>query len=315
MRARGAAALGALLALAGCDNSALPTEPSLPAPRLISGPFVAHGGCAGQAQSPGRPGEPSLAADPHDPRQLVAGWLENRPTNDIGTVVAVSHDGGQSWNRSALPGLMTCDGGSYVHTSDPWVSIGADGITYVAVLGTRATSAGSAHDIVVTTSRDHGVSWNTPVVLETATAPPLQPDKEAILADPRRPASAYAVWVDYRITSGVEPSVNQVMFARTSDGGRSWSTPASIYGGNDEAQQNQLLMTAGGVLLDVFAEAPSLPSTPHPPPLPVKIRLIRSTGSPRMTMKPRPRSRTSSRMKVRYPPSCGSSKLWRSMAM
>ena len=278
MRARGAAALGALLALAGCDNSALPTEPSLPAPRLISGPFVAHGGCAGQAQSPGRPGEPSLAADPHDPRQLVAGWLENRPTNDIGTVVAVSHDGGQSWTRSALPGLMTCDGGSYVHTSDPWVSIGSDGITYIAVLGTRrATSAGTAHDIVVTTSRDHGVSWNTPVVLETATEPPLQPDKEAILADPRRPGHAYAVWADYRVTTGVEPSITQVMSAHTSDGGRTWSTPASIYSGNDEAQENQLLMTAGGVLLDVFVEASTLPGKPHPPPLPVKIRVMRST--------------------------------------
>src|SRR5438445_9025878 len=36
-------------------------------------------------------------------------------------------------------------------------------------------------------------------------------------------------------------------------------------------------MTAGGVLLDVFVEGSSLPSTPHPPPLPVKIRVLRST--------------------------------------
>jgi hypothetical protein len=36
-------------------------------------------------------------------------------------------------------------------------------------------------------------------------------------------------------------------------------------------------MTAGGVLLDVFVEASSLPGTATPPPLPVKIRVIRST--------------------------------------
>src|SRR3989454_1280928 len=37
-------------------------------------------------------------------------------------------------------------------------------------------------------------------------------------------------------------------------------------------------MTAGGVLLDVFIEGASLPGTPHPPPLPVKIRVMRSTN-------------------------------------
>src|SRR5437879_12730186 len=67
------------------------------------------------------------------------------------------------------------------------------------------------------------------------------------------------------------------MFARTNDGGRTWSNPSPIYSGNDEAQEHQLLMTAGGVLLDVFIEGSSLPGTPHPPPLPVKIRVMRST--------------------------------------
>src|SRR2546428_11301733 len=98
--------------------------------------------------------------------------------------------------------------------------------------------------MVGTVGRDQGTTGETPAVVETATAPPTQPDKEAILADPRRPATAYAVWGDYQVTSGVEPTVNQVLFARTSDGGRTWSTPAAIYSGNDQAQQNQLLMTA-----------------------------------------------------------------------
>lgn len=281
MRARRAAALGALLALAGCD-SGQPNEPSLPPPILISGTLPVAPGCASGASSPRHPAEPSLAADPTDPRQLVASWLEARSPDDVGAIVASSHDGGKTWSRSALPGLLTCAGGRYVHMSDPWVSIGHDGITYVSALGTRPSSpTGIAHDIVVTVSRDHGASWESPVVLETATAPPAQPDKETILADPRRPASAYAVWVDYRVAAGVEPSINQVMFARTADGGRNWSSPAVIYSGNDEAQSNQLMMTAGGVLLDVFVEGPSLPGTPHPPPLPVKIRVIRSTDQGR----------------------------------
>jgi hypothetical protein len=272
MRARRAAALGAALMLAGCDRAAQPTEPSLPPPRLVSGPVTVASACAGLPQS-SAPAEPSLAADPKDARELVASWLENRSAT-----VAVSHDGGLRWSRSPLPGLRTCEGGRYIQISDPWVSIGSDGITYVSLLGTRpASAAGTAHDIVVATSRDRGSNWDAPVVIETATAPPMQPDKETMLADPRHPGSAYAVWVDYRVSTGVEPSVDQVMFARTGDGGRTWSAPAAIYSGNDEAQENQLLMTAGGVLLDVFVEAPSLPGTAHPPPLPVKIRVIRST--------------------------------------
>ena len=273
MRARGAAALGALILVAGCDSAQKPSEPSLPPPRIISGPVSAPAACAGPSPS-ARPAEPSLAVAPGDPRQLVAVWLEN----PSGTVVAVSHDGGASWSRSPLLGLLSCAGGRYARTSDPWVSIGHDGVTYVAVLGIRpATTAATGYDIVVTVSRDHGTTWETPVVLETATAPPTQPDKEAILADPRRPAMAYTAWVDYKVTSGVDPTVNRVMFARTGDGGSTWSSPAAIYSGNDEAQQNQLLMTAGGVLLDVFVEGPTLPSAPHPPPLPVKIRVIRSS--------------------------------------
>src|SRR5712692_5210696 len=176
MRARAAAAVGALILLTGCDASQKPNEPSLqpnepslPPPHIISGPLAPPTACAGQSPSPSRPAEPSLAADPGDPQQLVASWLEN----PSGTVVAVSHDGGGTWSRSLLPGLLTCAGGRYAHMSDPWVSIGQDGVTYVAGLGIRPdTPAGTARDIVVTVSRDHGMSWEAPAVVETATAPP-----------------------------------------------------------------------------------------------------------------------------------------------
>jgi hypothetical protein len=277
MRARHAVALlAALLAIAGCD-SAQPKEANLPS-TIISGSVELPQGCAGQAPATRRPAEPSVAVDPTNPRQLVASWLENQSPDKVGITVAVSHDGGASWRRSALPGLLTCAGSLYLHTSDPWVSIGGDGIIYVAALGTRPpTVTGTAHDIVVSVSRDHGTSWEAPVIVESAVAPPAQPDKEAILADPRRPGNAYAVWADYRVASGVEPSIDRVVFARTKDGGRTWSSPSAIYSGNDETQENQLLMTAGGTLVDVFVEASSLPGTPHPPPLPVRIRVIRST--------------------------------------
>src|SRR6266699_7095284 len=84
MRARLAAALGALL-VTSCDSAQEPSEPSLPPPRIISGPVSVAAACTGPSPSV-RPAEPTLAVAPGDPRQLVAAWLEN----PAGTVVAVS---------------------------------------------------------------------------------------------------------------------------------------------------------------------------------------------------------------------------------
>ena len=278
LRVRGAAALATLLALAGCDSGQVVREPSLPPPHVISGSIDLPPACTSQAQSPDSPGEPSLAVDPSDPSLLVAAWQENRSPDDVGIVVAVSHDGGAGWVRSALPSVLTCTGGPYIHAADPWVSVGKDGVIYVSELVTRSSSAAEARrDIVVSVSRDHGSTWESPALVESVTTPPSVPDKDAMLADPRRPGLAYVVWVEYGATAKTISSIDQVFFARTTDAGRSWSKPAPIYSGQDEAQQNQLLMTAGGVLIDVFVEGSSLPSTPHPPPLPVKIRVIRST--------------------------------------
>lgn len=278
MRARGALLLAVTLVLAGCDSGKANLEATLPPPQLISGSVALTADCATGATPNGVPGEPSLAVDPTNKNRLMAVWLDNRRPDLAGVVVAVSSDGGKSWSRSVLPGILECNGGNYVHATDPWISIGPDGVVYIATLATRAvTPAGSAHDILVSVSRDHGASWDQPVVVETATAPPTQPDKEAILADTRHPGTAYVVWADYQVTSGLTPTLDRVRFARTTDSGRSWSTPATLYDGHDESQQNQLLMTAGGVLLDVFVEGSSLPGTAHPPPLPVKVRAMRST--------------------------------------
>lgn len=277
MRARGAALLAATLALAGCDSNKA-SEPSLPPPQLISGSLTYAGDCGSGATTAGQPGEPSLAVDPTNPERLMAAWLDNRLPDRIGVLVAISEDSGAHWSRATLPGLLTCSGGPYLHASDPWISIGPDGVVYLATLSTRpATEAGRPRDIAVSVSHDHGSTWSQPVVVETATAPPTEPDKEAVLADTRHPGIAYIVWADYQAPPGVEPSVDAVRFSRTTDGGRTWSTPATLYSGHDEAQENQLLMTAGGVLLDVFVEGSSLPGTAHPPPLPVKARVMQST--------------------------------------
>lgn len=277
MRRWPAALLAAALGLGSCDSQKA-TEPSLPPPQLISDVVSLAPGCSAGASAPGQPGEPSVAADPTDSKHLVAAWVDNRAPDTAGVVLANSRDGGQHWTRSSLPHLLSCDDGPYLHTSDPWVSIGPDGVIYISTLTRRPdTASGTPHDVAVSVSRDHGSTWEGPVAVETATSPPEMPDKEMVFADQRHAGTAYAVWADYQVTAGQEPSRDRIAFARTTDGGHTWSSPTTLYSGNDEAQENQLLETAGGILVDVFVEGASLPATARPPALPIKVRIMRST--------------------------------------
>ncbi len=226
------------------------------------------------------PAEPSIAVNPTDPRELVVAWIQDRTPGELGNVVAISHDGGASWTESVLPGLTTCTGGPYTLAGDPWVSIGADGTIYVSSLtrhaGDPARPATSTGDVVVSVSYDSGKSWEHPVVVESQPAPTSVVDKDAILADPRRPGTAYAVWVEYPIHGETEPYIDLIYASRTTNGGRSWSKPAAIYSNGDEAQENQLFALADGTLLDVFIEGARLPGQEHPPALPVTIQVMRS---------------------------------------
>src|SRR2546426_12794245 len=155
MAARGAGARAARLPPAGCDSGQA-KEPSLPPPHIISGPFTVPSACVTRAQSPDHPGEPSLAVDPTNPSQLVATWQENRSPDEVGNVVAVSHDGGSTWTRAALPSALTCTGGPDVHATDPWGSIRRDGTLDLSALVARPrSSTGTTRDIVVSISHDH----------------------------------------------------------------------------------------------------------------------------------------------------------------
>src|SRR5437867_12254682 len=116
MRARGAAALAALLLFAGCDSGQA-KEPSLSPPHIISGPLAVPSACATRTPAPDHPGEPSLAVDPTSPKQLVATWQENRSPDDVGHVVVGSHDGGWTWTRSGRASPLISIGGRCGHAS------------------------------------------------------------------------------------------------------------------------------------------------------------------------------------------------------
>jgi hypothetical protein len=196
--------------------------------------------------------EPSIAVNPRNPRHLVAAWQQDRITTggDLSNVVAVSRDGGRTWRRVLVPGLTRCTGGDDSSASDPWVTIGPDGVVYLGSdQFTLAPDPGIPHQgVVVSTSRDGGYHFDPPVVL---TDVPLSesndyPDQPSVLADPRRPGTAYATWLQL-----VRPG-SFLQLSKTTDGGRTWSLPTVQYLAAEDIDRTTLQVLPDGTLLDFF---------------------------------------------------------------
>lgn len=164
------------------------------------------GGCTADqvAQQPGvvYPNteiEPWIDANPTDPRNLVAGWQQDRWSNGgaRGDAVGVSKDGGATWRILTLPKASVCTGGVYLRNSDPWVSFSPNGTAYYMVLAfdpDPPSGQFGPNAMLVHRSTDGGLTWSDPVTLRSDPAGQALNDKNSITADPTNPSFAYAVW-------------------------------------------------------------------------------------------------------------------------
>jgi hypothetical protein len=219
--------------------------------------------------------EPQIAIDPQNASHLIGVWQQDRWSNGgaRGVRTGYSFDGGLTWSAtqaafSRCTGGRAANGGDYARATDPWVTIGADGIAYqVAVAFNGATFApGSSSAVLASRSTDGGRSWSAPTALILAANAEFN-DKESVAADPLSAGYAYATW-DRLEQNGHGPSY----FARTTSGGGSWEAARPIYdpGGRNQTLNNQIIVvssgTGGGTLVDFFTEfdvAPNDAVTTH----------------------------------------------------
>lgn len=186
---------------------------------LVSGPSP-HPTCADPLRTEhiGSEHDIALAVDPSDPERLVAVWTQD---DGVGTLAATSTDSGASWQRSVVPGITSCTGGSDLGTFDPGVAIGPDGTVYVSSPTWEGVSGFVTWGLSVSTSAD-GASWTAPVEIDRRTGVAI--DWPTITADPRIPGRAWVVWTGINVDAGD----SQTYLSRTDDGGDSWSDPAVI---------------------------------------------------------------------------------------
>ncbi len=196
--------------------------------------------------------EPSLAQNPRNPLNLIAGSNDeiklkctNPPTGPSSCPLRVginisgfyaSFDGGKTWPFQGLIDLLPV--GEFAF-GDPSQAFDSRGNAYYGTLAfpfpptTAEEATGLEADFFVAKSTDGGRTY-TSAAKVSSDSPAIFDDKDAITADanPDSPFrdNVYAVWTKFsKQTLPLQaPGNDQIHFARSTDGGATWSHPLPI---------------------------------------------------------------------------------------
>jgi hypothetical protein len=151
--------------------------------------------------------EPSIAVNPSNPLNAVAGFQEGRVSGggDETNGYATTFDGGKTWKfgeapclTKAVPGPGCPHGGPFDRASDAAVAFGPKSTVYLNSLVFNDTGGGNRSGISVNVSYDGGKTWSAPVVFQDDNLGGLN-DKNWIVVDNgtgpgHKPGRVYAVW-------------------------------------------------------------------------------------------------------------------------
>jgi BNR repeat-like domain len=183
---------------------------------------------------------PAVTADPTRAHTAYLVWDRHQtaPAAEARGAVYFSRtvDGGKHW--SAPRAIYRTPLG--METSANQIVVTPDGelVNVFNELGLDTGSHHPRHDrIAVIRSADGGSSWSEPATLATSAVTGVSDPRTGqeiragdsfthITVDPRAGVrTLYAVWADSRFTNG---RVQQIVLARSDDGGGSWSEPAAV---------------------------------------------------------------------------------------
>ena len=233
MRPRRLGAIAAALVLAGALSAAAVPPPGGPA------------GDRAVAPPPGPRIEPSVAVNPRDPNQVLIAVMRMRTTLQTGfgqvglpeVELHLSRDGGRTFSRTGVvPKPQDTN-----YTGDPSVAFDSRGRAYVGYLASASNTEGG---IFVVRSDDGGQTWParaTRVARKVITEESCTAHDKPYIGVGRAPRNAprgtarewvYVAWHTNAYSdaecSKSAPADYRPMFARSTDGGRSFSTPVHL---------------------------------------------------------------------------------------
>jgi hypothetical protein len=240
--------------------------------------------------------EPQIAVDPRPGMSghAVAIWQQDR-FHSVGgaralvvSVTTSANDPTASWSTpTPIPWFDATDprGSTFQRYTDPWVTIAPNGYVYASALALNPIGPIPGDTaVLVSRSIDHGYTWSAPTMLIRDTAPPntdpadLANDKEMVIADRTDPSgrTVYVVWDRLNNPAAVEDFNafhglafrEDMMFARTMDGGATWDgggSPPAVAGypasditnfkANESAFGNEIVVEPNGTLVDLFTHS------------------------------------------------------------
>ncbi len=171
--------------------------------------------------------ESSIAANPLDPRHLIASAVDYRDKQSAW--VYVSNDGGYHWRNVNLGKPA---GLNFIAGNDPSVAWDYQGRAYIVYGGFDATRTTGENAVLMSRSTDNGATWtkHIPVILHrgTMTKDSAFEDKYYISID-NAGSSPYKghLYIPWKRVYDRDSST-QIVVTKSTDLGNSWSTPIRV---------------------------------------------------------------------------------------
>jgi hypothetical protein len=231
--------------------------------------------------------ETAIAVDPGNPNRVVAAandyvsrtWsctVGTTPCSALGDGYSgtyYSNDGGFTWAGLAtdpshlgtlIPGVERLAGGQYDAGGDPAVAFDSRGNVYYAGLGFDRTSPPNTVAVNKGTFGTTGaLTWGPPTFIDQTTSPAVLNDKEWIGVDSNASSPfrdrVYVTFTRYVFNAHTGAYVQSpIFFAYSSDGGTTFSAPASITGNVLYDQGSRSIVGPDGTLYVIFEGATRL---------------------------------------------------------
>jgi hypothetical protein len=242
------------------DPGALPTSTPITPANVLSSPLDASSvaGTVNQDTAAAPQNETAIAVDPNDSTHIVAAandyasrtWscsIGGTPCSALGDGYSgtyFSTNGGGSWCcvssdpshlGTLIPGVERLTGGQYDAGGDPSLAFDSRHNVYYAGLGFDRTAPPNTVAVNKGTFGSGGLTWSAPTFINQTTSPSTLNDKEWIAVDSHATSPfrdrVYVTWTRFIFNPQNGAYVQSpIMFASSSDGAKTFSTPKLIVG-------------------------------------------------------------------------------------